>query len=87
MNRKHFLIYYLNDVLAQTTPKDWARANYQHFPNYNFQGANIPTTETIEAYLIRECDYSKLENNEIRQRNIAEQQRHCCQKDEQPDRR
>ena len=66
MNRPHFLIYYSNNVLTQTTPKDWARVNSQYFPHHNFMNANnTPTTDVIEAYLVTNLDFTMLANNEI----------------------
>jgi hypothetical protein len=66
MNREHFLIYLINEILQQTTPKDWARANQHYFPDYNFMNANnTPTTDAIEAYLVTHLGFTMLANNEI----------------------
>jgi hypothetical protein len=54
MRNKHFLIYYKKGTgtFVVTEPKPWARENQEHFPNYNFQKKNEPTTENIEKYLM-----------------------------------
>lgn len=66
MNRKHFLIYFFNDVLEVTIPKDWARLNQHRFPDYNFVNANnTPTTDVIEVCLINVLGFTMIANDAI----------------------
>lgn len=64
MNRKHFVIYLLNNEIITTTPKDWSRANENHFQDFNFMnGNNTPTTDVIESYLILNLGFTRVEND------------------------
>ena len=64
--RKHFIIFNNGGVLSATTPKDWARAHRELFPNYNFIGAgNTPIVDVIENYLVNNEGFSSIENDEI----------------------
>lgn len=64
--KKHFIIFNNGGVLSVTTPKDWARAHRELFPNYNFIGAdNIPIVNVIENYLVNNEGFSRIENDEI----------------------
>lgn len=69
MRHKHYLIYYKTGTgtYIVTEPKPWARENQKHFPNYNFQKENEPTTENIEKYLIEHFEFTleKFENPKI----------------------
>lgn len=66
MNRKHFIIYYHDNKLIQTTPKNWARNNKKEFPKHNFEDSdNTPTTEAIENYLINQYGFKILADSEL----------------------
>lgn len=52
---KHFVIYFENATQVTTTPREWARQNQVHFPNYDFSSndtRNTPNTETVARYLL-----------------------------------
>ena len=61
MNRKHYVIYFENDTLIETTPKEWARANPELFSEYNFSN-QMPTTDAISAYLVKNLNFTRIEN-------------------------
>lgn len=63
---KHFMIYYQKGTgtFVVTGPKPWARENQHYFPNYNFQGKNIPTTGVIETWLINNRNFQRVVDNE-----------------------
>jgi DNA-binding GntR family transcriptional regulator len=65
MAAKHFMIYYQtgSGTYVVTEPRPWARENQHHFPNYNFQQNNHPTTEVIEAWLIENRSFQRVVNN------------------------
>ena len=66
VNKKHFLLFNNAGVVSATTPKNWARAHQNSFPNYSFDDAeNTPKTEEIEKYLEEILKYKRVENNEI----------------------
>ncbi|GAB3890046.1 hypothetical protein [Spirosoma agri] len=65
-NKKHFIIFNNCGVISATTPKDWARANQQVFPDYTFEDANTtPIVNVIENYLVNTLNYRRVENDEI----------------------
>jgi hypothetical protein len=64
--RKHLLVFFQNGQLVQTQPRISARENMRHFPNHNFRTQDDhPTTEVIEAYLMQNHAFQRLENNDI----------------------
>jgi len=64
-NKKHFIIYNNGGVISATTPKNWARANQNYFPQYNFINSdNTPTVEVIETFLIQN-NFTRILNDEI----------------------
>lgn len=66
INRKHFLIFNNNGVVAVTTPKDWARGNQQCFPDYNFSNSeSTPTVDLIEKFLIEEMNFTKITDENV----------------------
>ncbi|MBN9285567.1 MULTISPECIES: hypothetical protein [unclassified Flavobacterium] len=66
INKKHFILFNNNGVISSTTPKDWARANQEHFNNYDFTNSkNTPTVNVIEKFLVENLNYHKMENNEM----------------------
>ena len=66
MAKKHFMIFNNGGVVSATTPKDWARAHQQAFPNHTFADPNsTPTTDVIEAYLTNNLGFRRVENQEI----------------------
>ena len=66
MNAKHFLIYTENGKIIQSTPKDWARANQHEFPKHTFETSETtPTTDVIEALLIRDKGFNTLNDEQI----------------------
>ncbi len=66
INKKHFIILNNSGVISSTTPKDWARANQQYFPDKDFSDSdNTPTVDEIEKYLTTQLNYGKLNNEEI----------------------
>lgn len=60
MNRKHYVIFFENEELIQTTPKDWAREHEDEFPNFNFN-EKMPTTDQISAHLVQNYGYTRIE--------------------------
>ena len=63
--KKHFIVFNNNGIISATTPKDWARANQDYFPKYDFSDSyNTPIVEEIEKYLLKN-GFSKIENKEI----------------------
>ena len=57
---KHFMIFNNGGLVSATTPKDWARAHQNAFPNHTFADGNTtPTTDTIEAYLKNSLGYQE----------------------------
>lgn len=53
---KHFVIYFENATQGTTTPREWARKNQVHFPNYDFScndTRSTPNTETVARYLLK----------------------------------
>ncbi len=65
-NKKHFIIYNNGGVICSTTPKDWARAHRDIFPNKDFSDSdNTPTVEEIENYLIQHLNFTKLSDEQI----------------------
>jgi len=63
--KKHFIIFNNGGVISATTPKDWARANQNYFPKFNFSDSeNTPVVDEIEKYLLKN-GFSKIANNEI----------------------
>ena len=62
--KKHFIVFNNNGIISATTPKDWARANQDYFPKYDFSDSyNTPIVEEIEKYLlILELDDFMLSN-------------------------
>ena len=66
VNKKHFIMFNNGGVISATTPKDWARANRNLFPDFNFVGAkNTPTVIYIENYLVNNQGFKRIENEEI----------------------
>lgn len=66
VNKKHFIIYNNGGVISATTPKDWARAHQKLFLDHNFNDSdNTPTVNEIEAYVINNFGFTKIENEEI----------------------
>ena len=64
-NKKHFVLYNNGGVISATTPKNWARANQNSFPQYDFINSdNTPTVEVIEAFLIQ-TGFTRMLNDEI----------------------
>jgi len=61
MNRKHYVIYFENEILIETTPKDWAREHPEDFPEYNFE-EKMPTSDKISAHLIKEFGFTRIES-------------------------
>ena len=65
-NKKHFIIFNNGGVISSSTPKDWARAHQNLFPNKDFSDSNnTPTVEEIETFLTEELNFKKLSNDEI----------------------
>ena len=63
--KKHFIVFNNNGIISATTPKDWARANQDYFPKYDFSDSdNTPVVEEIEKYLSKN-GFSKISNTEI----------------------
>lgn len=66
INKKHFIIYNNGGLISSTTPKDWARANQDFFPNKDFSDSdNTPTVDEIENYLTQQLNFKRLANDEI----------------------
>lgn len=66
INKKHFIIFNNGGVISSTTPKVWARAHQNFFPNKTFSDSDdTPTVEEIENYLTQQMNFSKLSNDEI----------------------
>ena len=66
INKKHFIIFNNGGIISSTTPKDWARAHQNFFPNKNFSDSNnTPTVEEIENFLAQNLNFKKLSNEEI----------------------
>jgi hypothetical protein len=64
--KKHFIIFNNGGVISATTPKDWARANQQLFPNKDFSDSdNTPTVEEIETYLEKTLNFHIIRNEEV----------------------
>lgn len=64
-NKKHFILYNNGGLISATTPKNWARANQNYFPQYNFINSdNTPTVDAIELFL-EQNNFNKIENKEI----------------------
>ncbi|HEY1054338.1 MAG TPA: hypothetical protein VGE24_04360 [Emticicia sp.] len=65
---KHVLKYFVNGEEIITTPKDWARANRHYFPNFGFNDNNndIPTTDAIVRFLIRNLSFVQREIDGIK---------------------
>jgi hypothetical protein len=61
MNRRHYVIYFDDELLIETTPKDWARENENLFPDYNFD-VEMPTSNKIESYLVAEKGFTRIES-------------------------
>ena len=65
VNKKHFILYNNGGVISATTPKDWARANQEFFPKFNFDDSeNTPTVEVIEKQLSK-VGFSEVSNSEV----------------------
>lgn len=65
-NKKHFIIFNNGGVISATTPKDWARAHQDCFPNKDFlDSTTTPTVDEIEDYLTNELNFKKIANDEI----------------------
>jgi len=65
VNKKHFILYNNGGVISATTPKDWARANQEYFPKYNFYNSeNTPTVEVIEKQMVK-LGFSEVSNSEV----------------------
>ena len=65
-NKKHFIIYNNGGVISSTTPKDWARANQDCFPDKDFSNSdNTPTVDEIEIYLTKHRNFGRLDNDEV----------------------
>jgi len=65
-NKKHFIIFNNGGVISATTPKDWARAHQEYFPNKNFLNSDdTPTVNEIENYLVNNLGFGRAENDEI----------------------
>ena len=66
INKKHYLLFNNAGVVSATTPKNWARANQNKFPNYSFEDAeNTPRTKEIEKYLEEILRFKRIENYEM----------------------
>ncbi len=66
INKKHFLLFNNSGVINATTPKNWARAHQDRFPDYSFVDAkNTPRTKEIEKYLEETLMFRRVENKEI----------------------
>ncbi len=66
INKKHFIIFNNGGVICATTPKDWARAHQNYFPNKDFSDSNnTPTVKEIETYLLEFLGFKRLNNNEM----------------------
>jgi hypothetical protein len=68
MAAKHFMIYYHKGTgtYVVTEPRPWARENQHHFPKYNFQPNNHPTTDFVESWLIDNKNFQRvIDNDEI----------------------
>lgn len=65
MNRKHIIIYYENNRLIETTPRNWARLNQGYFPNYTFLNSNsTPVSEAVNNVLVNQLGFTRIENEE-----------------------
>lgn len=65
-NKKHFILYNNGGVISATTPKDWARAHQEVFPEFDFTNSeNTPTVDQIESFLVNNRRFSRIENQEI----------------------
>ena len=60
-NRNHYVIYFENNQLRQTTPKEWARIHESEFPKYDFKIV-MPTTDEISAHLVKNCGFTRIES-------------------------
>lgn len=66
INKKHFILYNNGGVISATTPKDWARAYQEEFPEFDFTNSeNTPTVDQIESFLVNNRRFSRIENQEI----------------------
>jgi|TARA_R110000796_G_scaffold63858_1_gene147666 hypothetical protein len=66
INKKHYLLFNDAGVVNATTPKNWARAHQDRFPNYSFDDTeNTPRTKEIERYLEETLRFRRVENDEI----------------------
>lgn len=64
--RKHLLIYYDNGQLVQTRPRIWAIEFNHLFPANIYRNPdNVPTTESIERFLINNYNFMILENHDL----------------------
>ncbi|GEM_PF-1694964 len=65
-NKKHFVIFNNNGIISIATTKDWARGNQSLFSGYNFTNSkNTPTINIIEKYLISECNFTKITDDQV----------------------
>lgn len=65
-NKKHFIIFNNGGIISSATPKNWARAHQNLFPNKDFSNSdNTPTVKEIENYLLEHLDFKKLSNEEV----------------------
>lgn len=63
---KHLIIFNNGGVVSATTPKDWARAHQDNFPNHAFDNAaTTPTTNAIEAHMTNNLGYEEIGNDDI----------------------
>jgi hypothetical protein len=66
LNKKHFIIYNNGGVISCTTPKDWARAHQECFPNKDFSNSdNTPRVDEIENYLTQHRNFKRVANDQI----------------------
>lgn len=65
MNKRHFVVYFENNVAITKTSKDWARENQEHFPNYSFINSdNEPTSNAIDLYLVDKLGFTLVSDDE-----------------------
>lgn len=66
VNKKHYLLLNNAGVINATTPKNWARAHQEIFPNSTFSDSkNTPRTKEIEKHLVEHLKFKRVENSEI----------------------
>ena len=64
MNKRHYVVYFENEVAITKTSREWARENQGHFKNFNFINNNEPTSNIIDHYLVDNLGFTLISDDE-----------------------